>query len=416
MATGKIFPITTSTACRLKWAWSTLYLNSGQTSSCHRSSHSIIDDSTFDNFHNTDQKLQARQAMLESTWPGQGCEYCRDIELSGGSSDRMFQNQIPDVYPPELDIDSQQINVSPSILEVFFSNTCNLKCVYCEASLSSAIQAEDAKFGSTMFKNLRFDNVNKYKDLAPKFWTWFEKNSQSLMRLQILGGEPLLQKDFFKLLEFIDKNPHPHLEFNIVTNLSIPNSIIESTSDLLVDLLKNNKLKRVDIQVSVDCWGPGQEYVRHGFNSELFEKNLMSLLKRKVFRIGLLSTVCSLTIPEMVSLVHKHQVWSQQQEIHWYMHLVLPTADSIFSPTIFESTYMVDRLKEVYELLPDRTWDQQQTLDILSGIIKKIETVTLLNRQKQHELEEYLNTVDQRRGLNWKNVFPWLERELKNVV
>jgi organic radical activating enzyme len=415
MVSSKVFPIKTATACRLKWAWSTLYLNSGQTSSCHRSSHSVIDTNSFDNFHNTDQKLKARQDMLDGAWPGNGCEYCRDIETAGGISDRMFQNQIPDVYPSELNSNLQEVTVNPSILEVFFSNTCNLKCVYCEGSLSSAIQAEDTRFGGSMVKDQRFDSVNHYKELAPKFWSWFEKNSQSLQRLQILGGEPLLQKDFFKILEFIDKHPHSELEFNIVTNLSVSTSIVEKTAELLIELLKNKKLKRVDIQASVDCWGPGQEYVRTGFQSDLFEKNLKTLLDKKVFRIGLLSTVCSLTIPEMNNLVSKHQEWSQHQEIFWYMHLVLPT-NSIFSPMIFGSQELATSLEKVYNQLPKSTWDQKQTLDILAGIIKKIKTNAKDNQQVQRELVEYLDTVDQRRGLNWKNTFPWLESELKNVV
>ncbi len=415
MASSKIFPIKTATACRLKWAWSTLYLNSGQTSSCHRASHSVIDANDFDNFHNTDQKLKARQDMLDGVWPGNGCEYCKDIETAGGISDRMFQNQIPNVYPSELDSTPQEVNINPSVLEVFFSNACNLKCVYCDASLSSAIQAENARFGGAIIKDQRFDSVNHYKELNPKFWSWFEKNSQFLKRLQILGGEPLLQKDLFKLLEYIDENPHPQLEFNIITNLSVSTSIVEKTAELLIELLKNKKLKRVDIQASVDCWGPGQEYVRTGFQLDLFEQNLKTLLGKKVFRIGLLSTVCSLTIPEMNNLARKHRDWSEHQEVFWYMHLVLP-ANSIFSPMIFGSHELVSSLEKVYNQLPKSTWDQKQTLDILAGIIKTIKTNAKDNQQVQRELVEYLNTVDQRRGLNWKNAFPWLESKLKNVV
>ncbi len=411
----KVFPIKTATACRLKWAWSTLYLNSGQTSSCHRSSHSTLDSDNFEDFHNTDKKISSRQDMLESKWPGDGCEYCRDIESSGGISDRLFQNKIPDVYPHELDKDPTQVVVNPTILEVFFSNTCNLKCVYCEASLSSAIQAEDTKFGGSAFTNLRFEDNNRYQEFAPKFWSWFENNHLSLQRLQILGGEPLLQKDFFKLLEFFETNPCPNLEFNIVTNLSVPTHIVEKASAQMAKLLREQKLKRVDIQASIDCWGPGQEYVRTGLNLNLFEQNLTVLTGMKIFRIGLLSTVCSLTIPEMENLVHKHKEWSQQQEIFWYMHLVLPS-DSIFSPTIFNSNHLVEKLENVYNLLPSSSWDQQQTLEVLLGIIKRIKTSKTNNLDKQLELTKYLAEIDRRRSLDWKKTFSWLATEIEHVV
>ena len=139
----KYFPIKSDTSCRLKWSWSTIYLNTGQTASCHRASGSHIND--LNNFHNTDLKIQARQQMLDGQWPGHGCEYCRNIESAGGTSDRQFQNQIPEIYPPELDKDLTATVVDPVILEVFFSNTCNLKCVYCSPKLSSGIQQENKK-------------------------------------------------------------------------------------------------------------------------------------------------------------------------------------------------------------------------------------------------------------------------------
>jgi hypothetical protein len=92
----KYFPIKTDTSCRLKWAWSTIYLNSGKTASCHRASQSSIDASNFENFHNTSEMLSARAEMLDGKWPTGTCEYCKSIEESGGISDRMFQNQIPE--------------------------------------------------------------------------------------------------------------------------------------------------------------------------------------------------------------------------------------------------------------------------------------------------------------------------------
>ena len=134
--TSKYFPIKTETACRLKWAWSSLYLNTGTTGSCHRASVSTLTLEDFDNFHNTPAKLEARKLMLGGKWPGNGCEYCMDIENAGGQSDRQFQNNIPDLYPSILNHDTTAINVQPSVLEVFFSNVCNFKCVYCKSSLN----------------------------------------------------------------------------------------------------------------------------------------------------------------------------------------------------------------------------------------------------------------------------------------
>jgi organic radical activating enzyme len=365
-------------------------------------------------FHNTTEKIQARKTMLAGQWPTAGCEFCQSTEAAGGISDRQFQNQVPDVYPSELDTDSDATAVDPVILEVFFSNVCNLKCTYCNARYSSAIQAENKKFGAAILAENNFDYAdNQYRSLVPKFWKWFDKNSLSLQRLQVLGGEPFLQPDVDKLLQIFESIPHPNLEFNIVTNLSLPSNLIDPYLQRLSDLVKSNKLKRVDIQVSIDSWGPGQEYIRHGLLLSQFEKNLKSMMEFRCFRIGLLSTVTSLSIPTMIDLYHKYAEWNQQQPIFWYMHLVLPHKDSIFSPTIFDYSVFENNLAKIKKLLPDETWDDKTTKEVFLGIVSNLKENCNTDIKKQTELLSYLTENDLRRNSNWRNAFPWLENIFK---
>lgn len=413
---AKYFPIDTNTACRLKWSWSTLYLNSGQTASCHRASHSVLDENNFDSFHNTPEKLQARQQMLEGKWPTGGCEYCRDVEAIGGHSDRMFQNQVPDVYPVVLDKNPLQTAVEPSILEVFFSNTCNFKCVYCKSSLSSAIQAEESLYGSPIIASSSNSGPNRYKQLSPKFWQWFESNSHKLMRLQILGGEPLLQKDFAKLLDFLANSAHPELELNIITNLGVSNEILTANADSMASLLTSGKVKRIDIQVSIDGWGPAQQYVRKGLHLDVWENNLQTLMRYKMFRIGLLSTICSLTIKEMPALVQKYNHWNNQHEIFWYMHHVLPMNESIFDPSIFNFEIFKQDLEQAFSGIPDVTWDNLQTKKTFKGLIDRIAEFSKYDRNRVNDLVMCLEEIDRRRDSNWRTTFPWLSKELEHVV
>lgn len=408
---AKYFPIKTETSCRLKWSWSTLYLNSGKTASCCIASISDLTQTNFNEFHNTPEKIKSRQEMLQGLWPTDGCKSCEDVEKTGGVSERIFQNSVPEVYPELLDQQPTAINVNPSILEVYFSNTCNLKCVYCTSSLSSAIEAENIKFGITNITQ----NKRNYKDLVPLFWDWFYKNSFFLKRLQVLGGEPLLQKDFFTLLDYLENNPHPNLEFNIVTNLNVPNNKVTSIAIRLANLVSSGKVKRVDIQTSIDCWGKSQEYVRHGFNHELFDANMKSLISHGVFRIGLLSTINALSIPHMESLVQKYKEWGATKEIFWYMHLVFPE-NGIFSPFNFDFSQFESSLNSVYNLLPNETWDQQQTRNVFGGIIEKIKRQSKTNVEMQQKLIKFLEETDFRRNLNWREYFPWLDKLDKNNV
>lgn len=416
MSSERYFPIVSKTSCRNKWAWSTIYLNNGDTGSCHRASISAI-GTDFENFHNTDKKIAARKAMLRGDWPGDGCEHCSKIEAAGGQSDRQFQNQIPYVYPSELDTDPTQVVVNPVILEVFFANTCNLKCVYCSARFSSSIQQEDSRFGGAVLELNDFTySDNRYQELVPKFWNWFENNGSKLHRLQVLGGEPFLQKDLAKLIDYLELNPMPKLEFNIVTNLSLPPAVIRPQIQKLAALVEGNKVGRVDILASVECWGPSQEYIRKGFDCRIFEQNLQDLIETKLFRIGLLSTITSMSIPTMPGLVQKYYQWNAKQTVHWYMHHVLPHNDSIFSPSIFDFSVFESSLEQVANQLPTDSWDHKTTKDIYMGIVSDLKNRCQPHKQKQVELYNYLDQMDHRRNTNWQDTFPWLAKELQHVV
>jgi hypothetical protein len=66
--TNRVFPIVTDTACQLKWTWSTVYLTTESTASCHRTNHHKFDLDKFD-FHNTPSKIDDRNRMLDGKWP-----------------------------------------------------------------------------------------------------------------------------------------------------------------------------------------------------------------------------------------------------------------------------------------------------------------------------------------------------------
>ena len=410
---SKYFPIQTASSCKLKWAWSSLHLNKGITTSCHRSGSSDIPDQ-FDQFHNTETKIAHRAAMLRGEWPGGGCEYCKNIEDAGGNSDRMFQNQIPGSYPIELESDPTLLKVDPAILEVMFSNTCNLGCVYCNASLSSTIQMEDQRWGGSKIPINEFTpKENQYRDLNLKFWSWFERNSTKLQRFHILGGEPFLQKDLQRLLDFFQQVPHPDLEFNIVSNLSLDTKLISGPLDQLADLKNNNKLKRIDLQVSIDSWIESQQYVRYNLDLDTFERNLNYVMDQNAYRIGLLSTVTSLSIGGLPALARKHREWNNKHTIFWYMHLVYP-GDSVFDPTIFDFEVFASSLDETRQLLPNETWDDKKTVEIFEGIVSKLQKNCTNDVARQQKLLNFLTVNDQRRNTNWRQEFPWLEKVFKD--
>jgi len=414
MLNKKYFPIKTDTACRLKWAWSTLHLNAGVTESCHRASTSELTRENFFNFHNTERKITDRQTMLEGQWPGHGCEYCRDIELAGGYSDRQFQLDVPDVYPDELDNDQTLTKVDPVILDVFFNNTCNLACIYCRPELSSRIEAENKKFGSTLLE-LTNDNErtkDHYESLIPLFWQWLDIGYNKLKRINVLGGEPFVQDDFHRLIDYIEQNPNPKLELSIVTNLIIKKDILIKFIPKIKNLIAKKKLKRVEIIASVDCWGADQEYIRYGFKCNIFEENIRLLLEHKFIVVGLMSTINSLSINSMPILAEKFIEWNKIKEIQWFNYLVLPIDQHVTSPKFFDYSLFERPLQQVIDLITPLGEKNTQMKETMLGIVQKLKHTCKKDIDKQQKLVYYLNELDRRRNLDWKQTFPWLEQHV----
>ena len=70
--------------------------------------------------------------------------------------------------------------------------------MYCTPGFSSQIEQEVRKHGPSKF-NKDYSSWNadsKYEKYKEKFWEWMEKNSEHVQILQVLGGEPLYQKEF----------------------------------------------------------------------------------------------------------------------------------------------------------------------------------------------------------------------------
>jgi organic radical activating enzyme len=413
---SKYFPINTKTACNLKWSWSTIFLTTGETASCHRASHGVLTSENFSNFHNLPQKVLARKQMLAGEWPSGGCEYCKNIEANGGTSDRMFQNGIALSYPPELRKDPTLTEVNPTTLEVFFDNTCNLSCVYCTERYSSTIQRENKRFGGALLPQQRYSlDQNKYVELSPLLWNWLDSNFDKLQRLHIMGGEPFIQQDFDRLIQFIDTHPNPKLELAVVTNLMVKHANLKKCIESLQKLKLEKKIRRVDIMCSVDCWGEEQEYIRYGFKCETFDQNFTYLLEFDFIRLGILSTVNTLSIPSMPMLAKKLSEWNLTKEINWHMHLVLPIDTHVLSPKFFDYHIWEPYFLQTLSYINNNSFDSTATKNVMCGIMDTLRDGAD-NQALQSELIAYLNGIDSRRNLNWRNIFPWLNTELKNVV
>jgi hypothetical protein len=391
---NRVFPIKSATACQLKWTWSTIFLTSETTASCHRTDHHKFDTDTF-NFHNTPSKLDDRLRMLDGEWPKRGCDYCRNIESAGGASDRTTNLDFPGIHaPPELDSNPTAVEVTPRILEVYFDNTCNLKCLYCGPHFSSLWDAENIRFGELAYKKSANISANKEKIFA-----WLREHGHNLTNFNILGGEPLYQSEFEECLDLFEQYPAPELKLQIFTNLNTKLSRLQAIVERIRLMVDRNQIREFEITASLDCWGPAQEYVRYPLDLISWEANFEYLVSQRWINLIIGSTVTPLTIKTLPDLLERINGWNKIRPVYHYQNSV--NSPSYLFIDIFGDIFREDFARAV-ALKSDSV-----ARDYLAGIAQQ-STNPGPNVPEIINLYNFLTKMDQRRTTDWRKTFPWL--------
>ena len=424
----KPFPVKQGIACQLKWTHSTVYLTNGVTASCHRAGYGKIDLSgDMLNFHNIPNKLEERRKMLKGEWPGNGCEHCKHIEQAGGQSDRIIHlNMEGTTAPPEVERDVNAVELTPRQLEVYWGNTCNLKCIYCAAHYSSKIHQEEKRFGpfNTEGVELNADKwqmFNRIEEATEKLFVWFENNIQHLHKLFIMGGEPFLQKETERMIAFLEQRELPDLTLCFFSNLTVDHDRVKNWVQRLDRLVKEKRLDKLQIVGSLDSWGAEAEYVRNGLDLKLFQKNFEYILNESTTLQNINSALTATAVPGMPALVKNINRWSTIRPVYWSM-MKASTYNygprPYLYPGIFGRKINDIGLKEAVDLFDVNSYGYPDSVKVnyknyMNGIINEFENrESDLFRQKQFKI--YLTELDRRRGTDYKKTFPtiaeWLDK------
>lgn len=284
--------------CMAKWKHATVHLLNGRTHSCYLPpTHSVplkeIERSP-SALHNTQHKKEQRRKMLSGERPAE-CSMCWAIEdlPEARLSDRIIRGQESWTLPyfDETKNAAWDADVYPSYLEVSFSSLCNFRCSYCSPHVSSAWLDEVKRSGPyQLADNYRHqdldwmrregmlpldENDNPYIDA---FWKWWPDLYPNLRVFRVTGGEPLLSKHTFRVLDWVENNPHPNLELDVNTNLGAPQAVMQRFLEQAKRIVDAGHVKRFRIHTSLDTWGPQAEYIRNGLRFDYFWRNVEQFL------------------------------------------------------------------------------------------------------------------------------------------
>ena len=282
--------------CLAKWYQVTIHLQNGQTHSCHHPwTHKVDVRDLISNpsaLHNTPHKKIQRYKMLKGERPAE-CDYCWKIEDSSAEniSDRTFKSAENWAMPnfEEAKTMPWDYDFMPRYVEVSFSHACNFKCVYCFPHISSSIMNEFQKFGHYQvspeysLQNLEVsghypiahDTHNPYVEA---FWRWWPELIKTLEHFRITGGEPLINPNTFRFLDYIKLQPQPKLNFAINSNLGIPDAQFDRFLSSMKVIIENKSIRSFEFYTSVDTHGEQAEYIRDGLNYVSYMKNIRKFL------------------------------------------------------------------------------------------------------------------------------------------
>ena len=277
--------------CLAKWKQVSLHLQTGMNNSCYHPPLHAIDPAAIKTnpaaLHNTEHKKAQRVIMLQNQKPTE-CSYCWNMESENKLSDRHYRSGEPWAavdFEKIKNSTGKENDVVPSYVEVNFNNACNLKCSYCSPQFSSNWADEAERMGpyptSTPHNsmdhftgNRRIIPAREHNPYVEAFWAWWPTLYPTLEHFRMTGGEPLMDKNTYRVFDYVLANPSPKLHLNVTSNFSVEDALFEKYLNYVKQLCTPN-IEHFMQYVSLDSGRYAQaEYIRHGMNAKRVMHNV----------------------------------------------------------------------------------------------------------------------------------------------
>jgi len=418
------------TFCASKWYDAVIFLNEGQTKSCHHTAAHQIDSVEVEfnptALHNTKEKMEQRAQMLAGERP-ESCRYCWNVE--DAADDDVYADRIPYTHRyTNADIQiaadmSPTWNAPLRTLEISFDRICNFACSYCSPRFSTTWAKDIKKNGGYILQLAApyyaadgaaiAEPYGKYNEGNPyleAFWDWWPELSQTLEQFRITGGEPIMSPSFWKLVEIIKRDgTRPDLLISVNSNLG-------GKEDLITDLVEfTRSVSRFSLFTSCEAHGKAAEYLRDGLDYEYWFHNLNRMLTEGVVeQTTIMTTITAASLYSFTEFLDDVLALRDRADFNILISFNLLKSPSFMSVLILPDEMREERataLEEWYEKNAERLFDWE-----INGV-KKV--IAYLREGKdplwsedprtrmRNELDFYLfyRQYDERRGKSFRDTF-----------
>jgi glutamate-1-semialdehyde 2,1-aminomutase len=222
---------------------------------------------------------------------------------------------------------------------------------------------------------------------------------QNLRLLQVSGGEPLLQRRFYDLLETLVKGGHSsRIQLYISTNGMV-------YSRKLAQLLK--EFRSVELGVSVDGYGALQEYIRYPAQWALIEQHIFAY-RQDGLPASIRATPQAYNIFGLLDLAR----WCQKHELPFYCENIL-WSPRFLSLDMLPQRVINQALKDFVNFLAtERDENLGRQIQTVISVLRRLRPSLGELTQLQRRFIEFTQALDESRSQGLAQACPRLYENL----
>lgn len=387
-------------------------------------------DSISEAFNNEYMK-SVRKTFLEGKIPA-SCTKCFEEESNGVVSKRlweMYEWNKDGLDFQDLINNTNQDGTVPNVIQYFdfrLGHTCNLKCVMCSPHDSSRWIEDHSKIiastkSETVLGQIRWEKKefnNKWHE-NQEFWKEVYEQIPNIKQLYFAGGEPLMIKEHKLFLkEIISQGYADKISLRYNSNGVFVNQEI-------IDIWK--QFRSVRYAFSLDAVGDKNWYIRYPTKWEDIERSL-DLLDNTPDNIHC-SIACAVQVFNIKHIVDfaKWKISKGYKKINKFKTDIYEAGGGIINlHLLYIPTYLSARIlpeedkqeiRKQFEDFKQWLWDNYRQDDEFwndnpygwrrwEGILKFVEAEN--HTHILPDFKEYVNNLDNIRGLNARDYFPEL--------
>ena len=248
------------------------------------------------------------------------------------------------------------------------------------------------------------------------FWEWWPDLYRGLHTFRITGGEPLMSKDTFRLMQSIldEPNPNKNLLLGINSNFVVEPKLFDRFLQLAQQLLDSGKIRKLEIYTSAEAKGEKAEYIRNGLDYKQFLINIDRVCKqfanRDDFTLTFMCTYNALSVTSFSSYIKDlldirwlygtHCMYIDIPYVRYPEMMDVKVLDSSFLPIMIQELAVLQGYKEQGLMLDSEVRKLERIIEYFKASLTADQTVHRRN------LKAYCIELDHRRGTDFLSVFP----------